>query len=328
MRLVRRRSAFRPESRPHGEAYTMRQHERYIRVLSSRTSKKALLRHKNHNVGAGARGRRTTGGKWCKGGKALERRSARRGGKRMGEAAPVAEGDAAAGTIGQRGCLRGITESSGKREAAPPCGERENRVRCGSADRKKEGRRQRKQESGQAVRLRRWERKRSKARRGEGARGRRNGAPGREEKQGAERGTRARLRRRGGKVGGEARHKGPNEGENEAGRRKRQERAAGREARRPSLPAPPCRNQRHAPAAPRATGVSASGKKNTGAEARFCLREPRRSHRHFTTCRFPKSSGRHSQRVRSRTPSRTPHYPCGPSSLCLRCFGERTTSPF
>ena len=149
----------------------------------------------------------------------------------------------------------------GKTQGSPPCGERENRVRRGSADRKKEGRRQRKQESGQAVRLRRWERKRSKARRGEGARGRRNGAPGMEEKQGAERGTRSRLRRRGGKSaegqGTRARTKEKTKrdagrGRNPPGRRK--------EARRPSLPATPCRNQRHAPAAPRATGVSASGK--------------------------------------------------------------------
>lgn len=85
-----------------------------------------------------------------------------------------------------------------KTRGSPPCGERENRVRRGGKDWEKEGRRQRKQESGQAVRLRRWGRKRSKAQRGEGARGRRNGAPGMEEKQGAERGTRSRLRRRGG----------------------------------------------------------------------------------------------------------------------------------
>ena len=133
----------------------------------------------------------------------------------------------------------------GKTRGSPPCGERENRVRCGSADRKKEGRRQRKQESGQAVRLRRWERKRSKARRGESARGRRNGAPGMEEKQGAERGTRSRLRRRGGKVGGEARHKGPIEGENEARCRKRQESA------RPQAGSPPPVSPR--PALPQST---------------------------------------------------------------------------
>ena len=220
----------------------------------------------------------------------------------------------------------------GKTQGSPPCGERENRVRRGGKDWEKEGRRQRKQESGQAVRLRRWGRKRSKARRGEGARGRRNGAPGMEEKQGAERGTRSRPGGGGGKSA---------EGQGTRARTKEKtKRDAGRGRNPPGRRqgSPPPVSPR--PALPQSTscpGCAAGDgrfrrrQKNTGAEARFCLREPRRSHRHFTTCRFPKSSGRHSQRVRSRTPSRTPPYPCGPfvpSSLCLRCFGERTTSPF
>lgn len=134
---------------------------------------------------------------------------------------------------------------------------------------------------------------------------------------------------------GESRRRGKAQGHER--RRKRSEMQKRQESAGPQAGSPPPVSS--CPAPPQSTSCpgcaagdgrfSQRQKKNTGAEARFCLREPRRSHRHFTTCRFPKSSGRHRQRVRSRTPSRTPHYPCGlPSPLCLRCFGERTTSPF
>lgn len=108
-------------------------------------------------------------------------------------------------------------------------------------------------------------------------------AMGKETEQGATRRGRARQAERragdGRKTGHRARHKvearrrgGGKSAKGQGTRAKTKEktkRDAGRgrnppgrrkEARRPSLPAPPCRNQRHAPAAPRATGVSASGK--------------------------------------------------------------------
>lgn len=193
------------------------------------------------------------------------------------------------------------------------------------------------------VRQRRQKKRRKKATKARIRAGGTAQAMGKKTEQGATRRGRARQAERsagaGRKTGRRARHKveaqaagghkGPNEGENEARCRKRQE-AAGPQAGRPPLfpPRPAAINVMPRLRRGRRAFPSAA-KKNTGAEARFCLREPRRSHRHFTTCRFPKSSGRHRPRVRSRTPSRTPHYPCGlPSPLCLRCFGERTTSPF
>lgn len=71
--------------------------------------------------------------------------------------------------------------------------------------------------------------------------------------------------RRRGKAQGHERRRKRSVTQEEAGIR----RAAGREARCPSLPAPPCRNQRHAPAAPRATCVSASGKKTPARKPAF-----------------------------------------------------------
>ena len=69
--------------------------------------------------------------------------------------------------------------------------------------------------------------------------------------------------RRRGKAQGPDRRRKRSEMQEEAGIR----RAAGREAA--AFPAPPCRNQRHAPAAPRATGVSASGQKTPARKPAF-----------------------------------------------------------
>lgn len=129
------------------------------------------------------------------------------------------------------------------------------------------------------VRQRRQKKRRKKATKARIRAGGTAQAMGKKTEQGATRRGRARQAERsagaGRKTGRRARHKveaqaaggaqGPerrrkrSEMQEEAGSR----RAAGREAA--AFPAPPCRNQRHAPAAPRATGVSVGGKKKTPA---------------------------------------------------------------